>query len=241
MVEELAVLLTKPILYAISNSMQKGGFSQPARTSEGLMKNKMCPKCSHYDFCKSPCYPVARNLYERGEPFEKNNVVYPLHKQIPISVCLKESKDGKDSPNNEEKILSDELESPFRHFDSKLKMTGIFIQRFFFRKKFKEIASMYEISTSNARQLYSQAQKTILKNLENLDQDGRKTVAGNHYKKMFQNNAKKIPKNKKYWIMCNYFGLTPSEVAEMEGTTNRNVSSAICKFDQRVRAGKVSF
>jgi hypothetical protein len=201
----------------------------------------ICSKCSHFKMCETPCYPVTRYLYERGESFERGGVIYPLHKQIPISVCLKESEDGRKTANEEEKILSNQLESPFRHFEPGLKMTGIFIQRFFFRKKFKDIAEIYEISQSNARQIYSNALKIILENLKLLDKDGRKDIATNHYKKVFRNNAKKIPKNKKWWVMCNYFGLTPSEVAEIEGTTNRNVSSAICRFDQRVRAGKVSF
>jgi hypothetical protein len=99
---------------------------------------------------------------------------------------------------------------------------------------------MFGISESGARVLYSNAIKMILENLELLDRDGRKDIASNYYKEVFRKKANGIPKNKKWWILCNYFGLTPAEVAAMENTTNRNVSSAICRFDERVRAGKVN-
>jgi hypothetical protein len=181
---------------------------------------------------------VSRYLYEPGEPYERAGVVYPLYKHVQHSACLKPSDDGKDSEDN---IFSSELESPFRNFSPRLKTTGVFIHRFFLRENYKVIAQMFGISEAGARVLYSNAVQKILENLELLDQDGRKDIADNHYKKLFHDKANGIPKNKRWWIMCNYLGLTPSEVANIEGTTNRNVSSAICRFDLRVRAGKVTF
>ena len=41
--------------------------------------------------------------------------------------------------------------------------------------------------------------------------DGRKDIATNHYKKIFRKKPANIPKNKRWWIMINYFGLTPAE------------------------------
>jgi DNA-directed RNA polymerase specialized sigma24 family protein len=139
--------------------------------------------------------------------------------------------DGKDN------VFSNELESPFRNFTPELKQTGIFIHRFFLRDSYKDIALQFGVSESNARVQYSNAVRKILENLELLDQDERKDIASIHYKKIFRKKAKAIPKNKKWWVMVNYFGMTPSEVAEIEGTTGRNVSSAICRFDEKVKAG----
>ena len=200
-----------------------------------------CKKCPHYSTCTRLCYPVKQILKEKGEAFERGGIIYPLHKQIPLSVCLKPSHDGKESPNDEEKLLSTELESPFKSFRANLKITYCFIHRFFLKDSFKDIGDMLGISNKSAEVLYREAVKKILVKLKDVDRDGRKTVAENHYKKVFRNKANNIPKNKKWWIMCNYFGMTPSEVAEMENTTGRNVSSVICRFDAQVKAEKVTF
>jgi len=201
----------------------------------------ICKKCSHFPSCTTPCYPITRYLHEPGEVYERNAVVYPLHRQVQQSACLKPSDDGKEIANSSEKIFSDELESPFRNFSNKMMTTGIFIDRFFFRENYKDIAMKFGISESGARVLYSNAVQKILENLELLDQDGRKDIASIHYKKVFRKKAKAIPKNKRWWILCNYFGMTPQEVAEMDRTTNRNVSAAVCRFNAQVKAGKVVF
>ena len=201
----------------------------------------ICRKCCHYSSCTRPCYPVKQFLYEKGECFERGGVLYPLHKQIPFSVCMKESDNGKNVANDEEKLLSDELESPFISFEPKLKTTGVFINRFFLRKSHKEIAQIYGISAKNAETLYRNAVKILLKNLEKLDKDGRKDIADKHYKRVYREKCNHLPKNLKWFLMANIFGLTPKEIAEIDGnTTNRNVSTAIFRFAERFKAGKVS-
>ena len=194
-----------------------------------------CKKCVHYKTCTKPCYPVEQMLKEKGECFERASILYPLHKQIPLSVCRKEADNGKDSANDEEKLLSTELESPFKSFTPRLKKTYVFIHRFFLKDDYKYIASVLGISVKAAENLYHEAVKKLMKQLEALDHDGREDVAAKHYLKVFR--KKKAPKNKRWWLMCNYFGLTPSEVAKIEGTTGRNVSSAVCKFNAKVKAG----
>ena len=152
---------------------------------------------------------------------------------------MKPSDNGKDVANDEEKLLSDGLESPFRNFEPKLKITGVFIQRFFLRESYKNIANKYGISKSNARVTYSNAVNIILEELEALDQDGRKEIADNHYKKIYREKCSHMPKNMKWFLMANIFGLTPKEIAEIDGnTTNRNVSTAICRAKEHVKAGK---
>ena len=125
----------------------------------------ICKKCAHYPTCTRPCYPVKQYLYEKGEAFEKSGVLYPLHKQIPLSVCMKESHDGKEAPNDEERLLSTELESPFQTFQVKLKTTYCFIHRFFLKDSFKDIGHMLSISDKSAEVLYRAAVEKILDKL----------------------------------------------------------------------------
>ena len=106
---------------------------------------------------------------------------------------------------------------------------------------YKDIAKAFGISVKAAENLYREAVKKLEEQIQAMDCDGRKNVAKNHYKKVFRKKASNIPKNKKWWLMVKYLGLTPSEVAEIESTTNRNVSSAICRFDAQVRSGKAAF
>jgi hypothetical protein len=210
----------------------------------------ICPGCPHFKSCKVPCSPVAKFLYEKGEPWEKKakghngqdiTVSYPLHKQLPMSACLAESKDGKDSPNDEEKLLSDELGSPFSSFNPGLIRTGIFIGRFFNRQSFKELSIIYDMPPSHVRSHYSQAVKVLMKCLSILDQDERKNIADKHYKKAARNLSKNMPKNQRWYLMSRVFGLTPKEIAEIDGdTTNRNVSSAICRVERRLKSGDIN-
>jgi len=200
-----------------------------------------CKKCSHYPTCTRPCYPVKQFLKEKGEAFERSGVLYPLYKQIPLSVCMKEADNGKDVANDEEKLLSDELESPFISFKPKLKRTGVFVRRFFLRESYKDIARDFEITPENAMALYRNAVQIILEKLKHIDKDGRKDIADNHYKKMYRKKRNNIPKNMKWYVMANVFGLTPKEIAEIDGnTTNRNVSSAICRVADWVKIEEIS-
>ena len=49
-----------------------------------------------------------------------------------------------------------------------------------------------------------------------------------------------LPKNLKWFLLAKVFGLIPQEVASIDGkTTNRNVSSAICRLAQGVWDGEV--
>jgi len=120
-----------------------------------------------------------------------------------------------------------------------MKTTGVFIHRFFLRDSYKDIAQMFGVSQSGARVLYSNAVKIILEKLEAMDQDGRKDIATKYHKKAYRDKASKMLKNKRWYLMAYVFGLTPSEIAEIDGnTTGRNVSSSICRFAGRVKSGK---
>ena len=99
------------------------------------MKKTMCPKCSHYETCSTPCFPVAKELFKNGNVFEKNGVIFPLYNHIQFGELQNINKKG--AITEADNFIADDVESPFRHFAPKLKMTGIFIQRFFFKKSFK--------------------------------------------------------------------------------------------------------
>jgi len=100
---------------------------------------------------------------------------------------------------------------------------------------------MFGISESGARVLYSNAVQKILDNLEILDNDGRKDIADKHYKKVYREKSDHLPKNQKWYLMANVFGLTPKEIAELDGkTTNKNVSSAIFRFAERDKTGNIN-
>ena len=60
----------------------------------------ICNKCSHFKTCEKSCYPVKKFLYEKGEVYERNAVVYPLHKHVQHSACLKPSDEDKVSEDN---------------------------------------------------------------------------------------------------------------------------------------------
>jgi hypothetical protein len=208
---------------------------------KALKEEGMCPKCTHYQTCQKPCYPVQRILSEKYEPYEVAGVLYPAHGHIQMShMFSRGSKDGDGRPNREgEQILSNDRGKPFKEFNPNLVKTGIFIQRFFFKQPFKDIAVMYDFSVDGARCHYSKALEKILKVMKLLDEDGRKENSKKHYKKVFRKNAEDIPKTKKCYILAKVFGFSPKEISEMFGDTpSEHISAYIHHYHKRIEAKK---
>jgi hypothetical protein len=124
--------------------------------------------------------------------------------------------------NIEQVAFSTENNSAFAAFQPKLKETGIFIDRFFHRFSYKDLAIKYETSASNAIKLYHHAVTRILEVVKALDSSADRKMDG--YLRRVQTRSGSLPKGQKWYLLNKLFGLRPSEIAEMEGLDKRNSS-----------------
>lgn len=146
------------------------------------MMLELCPKCPHYERCKRPCPPVEEFLrLENLSVFEKSyrdsdgklvSVIFSRSRETPESDLPEfdsRDKPGETFGDKREQAFSTENESPFSEFDSKLKRTGIFIDRFFHKWSFTDLAVKYDVTPRAAIGIYAQAIKRIKETLQLVD------------------------------------------------------------------------
>ena len=217
-------------------------MTSPAKAEEW---QDMCLKCAHRGGCNQPCRPVELQLAqgnltvfeksftdEKGEPI---TILFPRSREFPQSALLTE--DGK-TPEKVEAAFSTEGDSPFAGFDPGHKQTGVFIDRFFHRFSYEDLAIKYDMSPSNARKTYHNAKNRVRQVVHALDggQDTRNMEA---WKKAVEMRSGRFPKNVKWFLLNKLFGMRPSEIAKMEGVVSSGVRSAIARVADRLSAGEM--
>ena len=206
------------------------------------MKSGFCDKCTHFKSCDTPCRPVELFLKKNNlDVFEKNftdsegktvSIIFSRSREIPESALPEIDQDA-------DPIFSIENENPFRSFNPHLKKTGIFIDRFFLKFSYQDLAVKYDMSSDNARKTYHNALNRILAVLEAMDK-GKITKQIDFYKKQVEDRSGKFPKGQKWYLLNKLFGLMPSEIAEMEGLEgSSSVRQLIIRVSDQLKAGEI--
>jgi hypothetical protein len=136
--------------------------------------------------------------------------------------------------------FSTENESPFRSFEPRFKQTGIFIDRFFQKFSYEDLAVKYEITEHDAIKVYHKAVNRVLDVLQIMDQvkEARKRE---QYVKQTEERSGKLPKGQRWYLLNKLFGLRPSEIAEMEGMKgSSSVRQLIIRVSDQLKAGEIS-
>ncbi|OEU66133.1 MAG: hypothetical protein BBJ57_00035 [Desulfobacterales bacterium PC51MH44] len=102
-----------------------------------------CKDCSHFDMCVDPCIFIQNYLADSGLDTWEKHIKGEAGETITIFYGSKIVKNetfllGADEPFKEDKIL--EGNNPFRHFEPKLIKTGIFVDRFFHKWSYEDLA-----------------------------------------------------------------------------------------------------
>jgi hypothetical protein len=213
------------------------------------MKTEICPKCSKYKTCKSPCYPVRQYLAKDNlSVFEKTvtkengetvSIIFARSREI-HDTGLKQKYTGEPACKSLA-VFSTENDSPFANFQPALKQTGIFVDRFFHNFSYEDLAVKYDMSKSNAIKTYHNAVNRVLAVLEAMD--GERDVRNlNYWKKQVEERSGSIPKGQKWYLLNKLFGLRPSEIAEMEGLDKKSssVRQLIIRVSDQLKAGEIS-
>lgn len=136
--------------------------------------------------------------------------------------------------------FSTENASPFRSFEPQFKQTGIFIDRFFHKFSYENLAVKYEITELEAIKVYHNAVKRVLKVLQIMDQ-GQEARKREQYVKQTEKRSGKLPKGQRWYLLNKLFELRPSEIAEMEGLKgSSSVRQLIIRVSDQLKAGEIS-
>ncbi|MBU4564058.1 MAG: hypothetical protein KMY53_17915 [Desulfarculus sp.] len=142
------------------------------------------------------------------------------------------------TPEKVEAAFSTESDSPFAGFDPGHKQTGIFIDRFFHRFTYADLATKYDMTPDNARKTYYNAKNRVRQVVEAMD-GGGDTRNLEAWKKAVELRSGRFPKNVKWFLLNKLFGMRPSEIAKMEGVVSSGVRSAIARVADRLSAGEM--
>jgi hypothetical protein len=216
--------------------------------------DSICPKCSKYKSCKSPCYPVKQflaednlSVYEKtgvSENGESVTILYARSRETQQSM-LSIGVDNRGDPrvsNKEQAAFSSENDSPFASFQPSLKITGIFIDKFFSNLSYADLAVKYDMSKQTAIKTYYNAVNRVLGVLEAMDRKEFTDKRIDLYKKRTKQRTGDLPKGQKWYLLNKLFGLRPSEIAEMEGLDKKSnsVRQLIIRVSDQLKAGEIS-
>lgn len=185
----------------------------------------LCKKCRHRKRCKAPCAPVEKYLaHGTSKTFE-------IWLRDAVTVLCPESKRVVRASEMEAYqaarafSTTNQVEHPLDDLNPKLKQTGVFIDRFFNRLPFPEIAKKYRISQNSATALYGNAVKRLLKTVEAMD---RVELAKANGKRLAE-----LPTRDRVKIL--YFGLEMPvvEIARFIGISHSAVIKHVGKLSEK--------
>ncbi len=144
--------------------------------------------------------------------------------------------------NKEQQAFSTENESPFSSFQPTLKQTGVFIDRFFHKLSYRDLAVKYDMTEKNAVSTYHNAANRVLAVLEAMDKREALTKQVDFWKKRVEERSGSLPKGQKWYLLNKLFGLRPSEIAELEGLDKKSCSvrQLIIRVSDQLKAGELT-
>jgi hypothetical protein len=138
----------------------------------------------------------------------------------------------------QESIDDRQFESPFKHFEPKKKKTGIFIDRFFHKWSYKDLAVKYQIPVSQVRSAYHAGKQRLLEVIAALDSS--KPIKLDHFREQIAKRSGSLPNGQRWYLLNKLFGLTPAEIAKFEDIkTSKPVYKAIKYVSDRIEAGEL--
>jgi len=208
----------------------------------------VCPKCSKYKSCKSPCYPVQQYLAENNHVFEKSftdkdgkriKMVFSNYKVLSESVIAQEyDKSGKPDNKRTQEAFSTENESAFASFEPGLKTTGVFRDRYFLGFSYEDLGVKYSLSVESARKTYHHAEQRIYKLLKDLDSKKRDL---SYWEKLTTKKTGGMRQDVKIFLMHYVFELRPVEIQKLLNIKSLSyVSRQIKKITSQLKSEKIS-
>lgn len=208
----------------------------------------ICDHCRKKAGCKVPCAPVEVILKEDNaaiyERVDYRNNLTILYESGDNGKMIREStKRGfardKAVHHKIDALFSTDAESPFANYSPKLKQTAIFIHRLFLGESYEEIAQRFNTTPDHAQKIYHKAHTRILKALDLCDKHQSIIDKAEYALRAGEEATGKLPKYVKWFLMAKCLGLTPVNIAKLEGTTRGIVSPKIRMAYDRIITGNL--
>lgn len=199
----------------------------------------VCEKCQHRMTCDRPCRPVELYLQQDNPAVFEKRYINEEGKQVTIMFAKGRVTPQSLGPEMDEEAdlaFSTENASPFRHFEPTLKQTGIFIDRFFHKFTYADLATKYDCTEIEAQKIYRAAVQRLLSIIHEVDRARKREK----YAKMVKERSGDLPKGQRWFLMNKCLGLLPSEIAEMEGLQgSSSVRQLIIRVSDQLQAGEI--
>jgi len=123
-----------------------------------------------------------------------------------------------------------------------LKITGIFIDRFFHKASYADLAKKYDMAEKNAKGTFHNSINRILAVIEAMDNGEALTKQFAFWKDKVKARTGDLPKGQKWYLLNKLFGLRPSEISELEGMDKKSssVRQLIIRTSDQLQAGELS-
>ena len=212
----------------------------PSRQDNKSLFAEACSKCSHRKTCKKPCFFVEKYLnFENRKPFEENEgnfltIMYPGSRKEIRTCEMHADEDSGEFFGGTQLFFSTDNKSPFACAveNPKLKQTGIFIDRFFFKMGYKELSEKYDVSKSGISKLYDNAKKRIVKTVEAMDRADMALANGNQIVKM--------KRAVQAFLLHTAFGLSVNEVSKLMGVSHTLIVRNLAATRDQLMTGEIN-
>jgi len=199
-----------------------------------------CSKCSHRKTCKKPCFFVKEYLkFDNRKPFEENEgnfltIIRPGSKREIRTCELNTDEDSGEFFGGTQLFFSTDNASPFASAidNPKLKQTGIFIDRFFFKMGYKELAEKYDTTKSGVSKLYDNAKSRIVKTVEAMDRADLALANGDPIVKM--------KRAVQAFLLHTLFGLSVTEISKFMGVSHTLIVRNLAATRDQIITGEIN-
>ena len=206
-----------------------------ACTSSTPSFNGLCSRCTHRKTCASPCAPVERLLSaDNRKPFERvsgNSVIVFPGSRREIRQSDLDTYDNDKPTNSSAAIFSTAAGNPFITDEPALKQTGIFMDRFFGRMSYADLADKYGTTRSGVAKLYVNAKERMIKSIRAMDRANLAKSNGQPLAVM--------PKAVRVFLLHTLFGLSVTEIARLLDINHSLVIRNIKTTRDRIITGQL--
>lgn len=213
----------------------------------------MCGVCRNRNHCKAPCSFVEEILREGNKPpfYEKNmrsengkdalQIKSKNYRHEVNATNLAQDKKILSGDNKKSDPFNTDALSPFTDLKPSLGQTVVFVNRFFLRKSYEDIAEELNISVDTSVSMFRHAKDRMLEALK-LSDERFSTI--HRYESLLKRNDKSfgiLPKGQRLFIMNRVLGLTVPEISEMENMPVNQVNHRIKEVSDRLKIGPIEW
>jgi hypothetical protein len=182
----------------------------------------LCEDCDKRDDCRTPCEAVKWYLWQDNPGvMEKHEigriVVYPKRGEVHFTELSDMVRDQ----------IDDTDVFPWAGAQHRLKKTAIFVERFFNKTSYRELAERYHVKENTIVTIYRQAIEQLAKMIEAIDarREGLKAV-----------QTRNFTEDQKLFLLVEIFGFNRVEVARMFKRDHKAICGKLKRMSDKYKA-----